>query len=44
LVLVGLGRKRKALVHLRRAEEQLLKRRINGSRHVSRPPRHGAAT
>ena len=39
LVLVGLRRKRKALVHLRRAEEQLLKRRINGSRHVSRPPR-----
>ncbi len=33
LVLVGLGRKRKALAHLRRAEEQLLKRRISGSRH-----------
>jgi len=32
LVLVGLRRKRKALVHLRRAEEELLKRRLNGSR------------
>ena len=32
LVLVGLRRKRKALVHLRRAEEQLLGRRLNASR------------
>jgi len=29
---------------LRRAEEQLLKRRLNGTRHISQPPRHGAAT
>lgn len=37
LVLVGQRRKRKALIHLRRAEEQLLKRRLVGSRLVRQP-------